>query len=84
MISQTSPHLAPPRPISSHLSIDLPRSRLQVEQSATVTPMAAQPAELLALLQSQLMQGEYKVVVFFVTASRTQHSPSPPPLIHQP
>ena len=47
------------------------QTNVQVEQSATVTPMAAQPAELLALLR-QLMQGEYKVVVFFVTARLTQ------------
>ena len=43
-----------------------------VEQSATVTSMAAQPAELLALM-AQLMTGDdYKVVVFFVTARLTQ------------
>ena len=43
----------------------------QVEQSATVCTAEAQPAELLALLR-QLMVGEFKVIVFFVTARLTQ------------
>jgi len=47
------------------------QTNAQVEQSATVCAAAAQPAELLALLR-QLMVGEFKVIVFFVTARLTQ------------
>ena len=43
-----------------------------VEQSAIVTTMEGQPAELLALLQTLATGADYKVVVFFTTARLTQ------------
>ena len=66
LLFTTRPCFTPASPLCLHLStpcaspLSPPCARPQVEQSATVCAPAAQPAELLALLQ-QLMVGEFKV-----------------------
>ena len=68
LLFTTRPCFTPASPLCLHLSTPCasplsPPCAPQVEQSATVCAPAAQPAELLALLQ-QLMVGEFKVCIF--------------------